>query len=414
MAVLVGHTVLRLAVVASSSTALVGFYLADLALAGRPINAGVVGAINSVLDVAVLFGAVPFGALVDRTSPRTVLVLGSVIGAVATQLFGLTALVPVFFASRALEGLAFAAVNPGVLAQLTDATDAAPGDRGRVMSWFELTLFVGLALGSVSAGPLWERLGTRAFALMALVYLAAGMLFFWGAGARHVSHRRRPARPTAGLRAALADPSLRRLAPAWLAANAVVGLWVTHIVFQLSGPPAPGQYLVGRFSPTEVSVIAFVYALVFGVGIALWGVVLGRMGRVRAMRYAYYGMFGVTAVFFAINRSAEWPYAARAAVVVVYAVLVMVQSGFTPAALAFLADIAGQSAGRGSAMGIYTVLLSLGNIIGAVLGGVLAARMAVDGLLVGTILLGIVGYYSLSYLHEAPVALPLPGSAPEP
>jgi predicted MFS family arabinose efflux permease len=127
------------------------------------------------------------------------------------------------------------------------------------------------------------------------------------------------------------------------------------------------------------------------------------------MRYAIYGVLGVTVTFFVINLSTGWTVWQRGLVVVVYAFFVMVQSGFTPAALAFLADVAGQSSGRGSAMGLYTVLLSLGNILGAALGGVLAARYAINGLLYGTVLLAAIAFFSLSYLSDvvhAPHARP--------
>jgi hypothetical protein len=37
----------------------------------------------------------------------------------------------------------------------------------------------------------------------------------------------------------------------------------------------------------------------------------------------------------------------------------MVESGFTPAALAFLAGVVGAQAGRGAAMGIYSMMLGI-------------------------------------------------------
>ena len=76
----------------------------------------------------------------------------------------------------------------------------------------------------------------------------------------------------------------------------------------------------------------------------------------------------------------------------------MLQSGFTPAALAFLVNIAGQQEGRGATMWIYTLLLGLGNAVGAGWGGFLASRWFLDGLLVGTAVLGMIGLVSLYWL----------------
>lgn len=62
----------------------------------------------------------------------------------------------------------------------------------------------------------------------------------------------------------------------------------------------------------------------------------------------------------------------------------MIESGFTPAALSLLAAAVGAQAGRGAAMGIYSVLLSIGAIAGSLIAAVLGQRYAVDGLIYGT------------------------------
>jgi len=69
-------------------------------------------------------------------------------------------------------------------------------------------------------------------------------------------------------------------------------------------------------------------------------------------------------------------------------VCVMIESGFTPAALSMLAGIVGAQAGRGAAMGIYSVLLSLGAILGSLLAGWLGQRYAMDGIIFGTVAMG--------------------------
>jgi MFS family permease len=65
----------------------------------------------------------------------------------------------------------------------------------------------------------------------------------------------------------------------------------------------------------------------------------------------------------------------------------MVESGFTPAALAWLAQSLGPRSGKGASMGIYSVLLSIGAIGGSLLAGALGKALSVDGLLLGTVLL---------------------------
>lgn len=394
VAVLVGNGLLRVA--NSGAGALVGFYMAYLAAHGRGVDAALVGLLGVVFSGAELVGALPFGVLADRFSPRVMMVFGALLGGAATQLFGISGLIAIFYLSRALEGLASAASGPALLGHLTDVTQAHPSGRGRIMGFYELSFLAGLALGSLVGGTLWDRVGTLAFSLLAVVYLAVAALFFWGTGHPR-SAPRRSLHPLAGLRRALADRLLLRLAPAWLAVNAIVGMWLNQIGFQLTRPGVAGQYLVGRFSASQVGLVLLGFALIFAIGVTLWGFALAYIPRLRALRIALGATFIVCFCLYMLNLSADWSAAERWAVVVVAALAVAVQSGFTPAALAYLADLA-EGEGRGTTMGIYTLLLGLGHMLGAGLGGTLARGLAFNGLIVGTLGLGVVALVALSLL----------------
>jgi MFS family permease len=398
-AVLIGNGVLRVANAAGG--ALIGFYLADLAAQGYGVDAVLVGALGIIINTAELAAALPLGVLADRVAPRVLLVAGALLGAVATQLFGISGLAAIFFLSRALEGFASATGGPPLLAYLSDVTQEQPALRGRVMSFYELALLAGLALGGLVGGVLWDAVRTIGFSLLAMVYLGVAGLFAWGMS-RSTPRNTPSASPLAGLRHALADPLLLRLAPAWLVMNAIVGLWLTHIAFQLNGSRVDGQYLAGRFSASEVGVILLGYALVFGVGITAWGFALAHMSRVRALRINLAAMLAVCLWLYALNMSEGWPPWLRWLLVLLTAGAVMVESGFTPTALAYLADVAGQGGGRGAAMGIYTVLLGIGSALGAGLGGLLARGMAFNGLIVGTVGLALLALVALVLLPDAP------------
>lgn len=398
-AVLAANTLLRSAVTASGSNALIGFYLADLALVDDSVSSALVGNLNATHDAIALLFAIPFGMMIDRFSPRIVLVLGSLSGAIATQLFGLTGLIGIFFVSRSLEGLGTSATTPGILAYLTDATVPVPEKRGQVMSWFEITLFLGLAVGNLISGPLWERLGTTAFSLISGFYLMAAFIFM----RRAATKKERVAsggNPLVGLRKTFSNKNLLRLAVPWLVFNSVVGLWLSQLAFQLNGPPKIGQWLVGRLTPSQTSLALFFYIITFSIGVWYYGLQIGRIPRTRIMRTGFVAMFGVVGCFYFLNNSSEWTTTARLSILPFYAVAAGLQGAFPPAALSFLADLAGSTQGRGSAMGIYTLLLSLGNISGALLGGQLGEAFALNGLLIGTFFLAIIGLLSLRFLNE--------------
>jgi hypothetical protein len=110
-----------------------------------------------------------------------------------------------------------------LLAHIIDVTDRDPGLRGVAMSYFELSLLAGLALGGLKGAQLWRIFHTAAFGTVAVVYLvSAGLLYLGAAG----SKGRGSPEAMAGSWRALHKPSLRRLAPVWLCVNAIVGLWL--------------------------------------------------------------------------------------------------------------------------------------------------------------------------------------------
>jgi len=85
------------------------------------------------------------------------------------------------------------------------------------------------------------------------------------------------------------------------------------------------------------------------------------------------------------------------------ALCIMVESGFTPAALTLLAGAVGGHGGRGAAMGIYSMLLSVGAIAGSLAAAVLGGRFAVDGLIYGTLAMAAVAMILLPGLERTEV-----------
>ena len=384
--VLIGNSVQRIAVGASG--VLVGLYLAELANRGSAVGAGLVGVLGAVSFAAELIAAMPMGIASDAVAPRSLMTGGSLLGAGATQLFGMTGLVSIFFLSRGLEGMGAAAVAPPLLAHLTDVSDHKPSLRAKAMSYFELSLLAGLALGGLLAGQLWGKLGTRAFGAVALVYLFSAALLYAGAvGSR--SHGREQA--VEGFLRALHHPSLQRLAPVWLCVNAIVGLWLgPTLVFLLTHKSQSSQFLDGVFfeHPDRVGWVLLGYSIVFGIGVTAWSFILPHISLQRALHVTLFAMLVVCGEFLLFNYLSS--DTARWIVGVTTALTIMVESGFTPAALALLAGAIGAQAGRGAAMGIYSVLLSVGAIVGSLIAAVLGRRFAVDGLIYGTLAMAII------------------------
>jgi MFS family permease len=380
--VLFGNALLRIA--GSASGVLVGLYLAELSNRGMKSGAALAGTLGAMAYGAEFFGAIPMGLVSDALAPRSLMTAGSLLGAIATQLFGLTGSTGVFFLSRTVEGLGASATAPSLLAHLTDVTDGDAPRRARVMSYFELSLLAGLALGGVLASQLWGWLGRRAFAAVAGCYVVSAALLYFGATQ---SRGYGIEKAISGFRRALHEPSLRRLAPIWLCVNSIVGLWLgPTLPFLLTERSATGQFLAGVYfdAPQHVGWVLLGYSIVFGAGVTVWSIVLPHLDVRRALRVTLVAMFAACLGFYAFNHSGQESSVFRWVIACATGVCIMVESGFTPAALSLLAGAVGAQAGRGAAMGIYSVLLSLGAIAGSLLAGWLGTRYAVDGLIFGT------------------------------
>ena len=93
------------------------------------------------------------------------------------------------------------------------------------------------------------------------------------------------------------------------------------------------------------------------------------------------GLFASCLILFALNHqpALDAPLVLPLAILLIFSI--MVQSGFTPAALAHLADITEtHAADRGAIMGLYSVFLGLGQFLGASIGGLFVDWRGADGM----------------------------------
>lgn len=395
--ILLAHGALRIA--SRANGILIGLYLASLRNAGGTQGAGLVGILSAVSFAAELVASIPMGLASDAISPRWLMTAGAAVGAVAALLFGLTHSTSIFFASRTLEGLSAAAVVPALLAYLTVETEGDPSLRVKVMSFFELTLLAGLGLGGVVASQFYRHWGVGSFYAVGAIYLLCSVLIFTGAiGKRRVAI----ASPIADLKNVLKLPALRHLAPVWLCVNSVVGLWLgPTLPFLLTQNVHSDQTFAGVFAqePSRVGWLLLAYSIIFGLGVTGWSFVLPHMSVRRAMTITLVAMLPVCAGFYLLNHSAGFSQPLRWSLTAATILGIMVESGFTPAALAWLANTLPPQSGRGAAMGIYSVLLSLGAIAGSLLAAGLVQRYSVDGLLYGTVAVAVL---ALIFLHWVP------------
>jgi MFS family permease len=408
-AVVVSQLLLRVG--SAAGGLVVGSYFADLHAHGVPVTSLLVGVLAGAGYLTELVFAPLAGAWSDRRGRRVFVIVAPLLAAAGIVLLPAASLlaaapplvlvVLVVGVSRLVEGAGSAIAAPATLGLLADGTEGDRVRRGRQMSFYELASSGGIAVGAAAGPLLWAAAGLWSFPTIAATYLAAAALVAVFVPSR-TAPRPADSRPvvSAVRRAAVVftDRRLARFLPAWVAANAILGTWVTsQITFVLAGDRrVAGQRFVGAFYHHEARLSAVLggYVLVFAACVVGWAFLVGRLPVRPVLAAAVAGAGLASAALIGINHGGP-----PLLLVPLVVVGMFLEAGFAPAALTFLADTSADfAADRGLVMGVYSVVLGVGYLVGNVLGGAFAQWAAFDGLATLTIILAAVGLASIATL----------------
>ncbi len=403
------------------STGLTGglfsYYAAQTAADGGPdMSAFLLGLMLATYYVAELILSPGFGVLSDRLGAHRVMQWGPVFGAVAVLLTAATTNLALLGVTRFVEGAAAGASIPSILGYIAIATSRDVPLRGRTVARFEAATILGLGIGLVAAGPLWEVFGRFSFILNAGLYGVSFGIYRWGVAdvATHAHPSGEPVhsaeiRPSgfdfARYRRVMSSPRVWLLAPTWIALNGVIGTWTGQSIFQLVREPSPRfahQLLMGGFAPTQISVGLGGALLVFFAGLFFWGSRFKRYRRTSIILVGLAGGLVMVGATFGLNHSAEIGLVLQVPLGLLALAGLFVLAGATPAALGLLADISeAHPADRGAIMGLYSVFLALGQITGSLVGGGAAEWQGIDGLLVASLGLLVLALLPVRALRES-------------
>ena len=398
-AVLIGTFTLRFST--GLTGALLVFYLTELhTFGGGPkVTAFEVGLLTAAFFVAELVLSPIFGVMSDRFGARPIMQLGPIFGAVAVIMTALTTDMFLLGGTRWLEGAAAAASIPSILGFIALATSGDEGLRGRTVARFEAATLAGLGGGLVAGGGLWALLDRNAFYLNAVLYGVSFLIYRYGVSAHPAPSAESDVDLGAGgvgalakgfnlaeYRSVLSSPSVWLLAPTWIAVNAFIGAWTSQSIFQLVNEPKPGfedQLLMGGFAPIQISIGLAVAMVVFFAGLVYWGNRFKRYRRTTIMAIGIIGGLFMVGAAFGLNHDLGWGPPGEIGLALVAAGGLFVLAGATPAALGMLADISEEHPShRGAIMGLYSVFLAVGQVVGSLAGGGAAELLGVDGLLI--------------------------------
>ena len=424
--VLIGTFTLRF------STGLTGamlvYFIADFQQhGGAEISAVVVGLFTALFFLAELVLSPPFGLLSDRQGFHRVMQYGPIFGAVAVVVTGL---VPLFLggdlgpisaatllaialvvigATRILEGASTAASVPSILGFLAYATANDEGLRGKVSARFELATILGIGAGTGAAGLFW-LLGPVAFFINGAFYVGSLLIYRYGVAAPEspAGPHHNPSYGWERYVKLVRQSHVWLLAPTWIALNAALGLYASQSLYALVRTPNPRyndcvtpdawyscQMLAGGFEPFQVTIGLVVAGAVFFLGLIWWG---NRFKSYRRTTIILYGLAGGAVLVVGallVNHALDVQrLSGLGQAIPILAALpgvalgLFLLAGATPAALGLLADMSEAFPNdRGAIMGLYSVFLAVGQIAGALIGGVASEQFAFDGILIATLVL---------------------------
>jgi MFS family permease len=314
-----------------------------------PAGAFQVGLILALYPIAEACSAMPIGRLADRISRKKLHLTGMTLITILTATIGFTRNLLNVSVLHALMGVSAAMAAVTSLTLLGDATKQT--NRGKKMGGFDLANLGGYGLGFGVGSVLVTEFASR---LSYAFWVTAGIFLFTSILATKflVEPVRSDELNQPGMRRRRIGSKIRPVLPVWLGQTIILGMYfLLPKAFKDANITLTGQMLI------------FLGAIggLFALGAIVFGHISDKVGRTKIMVLGAIGEFGFLILF-------GWSFPNFLTYALVLAPLFFLASAIAPAILSYVSDISGK-ARRGSANGLYSVVLSIGMAIGNILGG---------------------------------------------
>ncbi len=334
---------------------------------GLPISSALSGLILALYPALEGVSALPVGAWIDRSGRRRAFVLGMVLITLLTGVVSLTNTdIPLVGGAHAVMGLAAAMVTISSLTMITDLT--VVGNRGAGMGAFDLANLSGYGVGVIS-GTVLERVFSQSlgtiFQIVAGIFAVATVFTFLALREPpHIRERQVSLKETVGN----LTGEMAAIFPLWFSLTIIVGFY-----FFL-----PKIAQTSNVSLSSSAGIITLGLIALGTGALFFGRLSDKIGRTRTILIGAVGELGFLILFpelfqklVLISDGTPWlkTFQMLGFPGVIAGVLFFMGSALVPSILAYVGDKSGKEF-RGSAMGLYSLMLSAGIALGNVLAGI--------------------------------------------
>jgi MFS family permease len=320
-------------------------------LGASDISSAIAIALYPIFEAA---SALPIGRICDVRGRKRVFAISLCYMAAVLAMVGLTRNIYIVSTLHALMGIGAAGVTVASLTMITDYT--ATHNRGAGMGTFDFANIggyaLGLFLGGRFAGIFAANLGYAFFitggAVAASLLVALAIL-------REPPHVVRGADRSLNPFRAI-DAKTQAVLPIWFSITLLLG-----IVFFL-----PRAFERAGVTGGATANVLFAGVVILGLGSVGFGALSDRLGRTNVMLV---GVAGLGGLLLTVGSTFPRGISAIMANLPVLAIFALLTSALVPTILAGAGDSARIDM-RGSAMGLYSVMLSLGTATGTIVAGV--------------------------------------------